>query len=117
MCTIIIFISGQIAFHFFQLLLAIPVFYFGESTNLTGLAFSGEELNKIPYDGIPPYIRFAVTYIFPILISGVLSASVFLGKIDALNTTLSVILATIAISLICIFFWNKALKNYTSAPS
>lgn len=28
LCTIIIFISGQIAFHFFQLLLAIPVFLF-----------------------------------------------------------------------------------------
>lgn len=114
---IIIFFLGQIAWHCFKFLFMLPVFWCGEAKQTSSIATAFETTSDIPLEGFEKPLRWIFITVIPSISIGQLSVSVMLGKSNGLKMLiLSLIVATIFVSL-KIFFWNLALKNYTSASS
>ena len=113
---IVVFACGVLAMHTLQFLLAVPVFWLGESTAIFSLvwAIDGED---IPYEGYPRGLRIALTYFVPILVSGSLCASVILGKAPALPFALGALATATGCLALRAWAWQKALRAYTSASS
>lgn len=117
LCGIAIIILGQIAWHCFNFLFAISVFWHGESKQIFYVAIALRGDDKIPYEGFSKSLKILFLSIIPAIIAGTLSVSVILGKSNGPKMlALSAIVAIIFITL-KIYFWKLALKNYTSASS
>lgn len=117
LCGIVIILAGQLAVQTFGLLLALPVFWFGQasdSLNLGYVIFSGTD---IPYEGVPQVIRFVLIYAIPVLIPSTLATSVMLGKLNVLTGLLVALSATAILTLVKRSVWKRALANYASASS
>lgn len=117
--AIIVWILGLIALHTFQILAALPVFWFGESQNLLDLASNttGASGTMIPLEGYSQNLQKLLGTIIPMLIAGGFTTSILLGKSNPLFLfTWALVVAIIAI-IIRNFAWKFALKHYTSASS
>lgn len=113
---IVICTAGQLAMNGFLFLLALPVFWFGQASDLTslGLSFSGTEL---PYGGIEPRLRLFLTLIIPTLVPASLSVAVMLGKFSLLEGLCIALFAAILLQTCKAVVWKQALRSYTSASS
>ena len=116
LAAFLIMIFGQLAMNTFLFLLALPAFKYGEATEFLGLGFPLTG-NDIPYEALTKTLRVFFSTVVPAFISAGISASVLLGKTDALTMVLfSFVVATFAMG-VKIFTWKWALKSYTSASS
>ena len=114
---ILVFIFGQIAWHFFRFLFALPVFWYGKSNNIYQISGSFEVTRNIPYEGFGDKLRFSLSTIAPTLLLSTAVTSVFLGKTDPLKMILLSGTTAFLFLVFGIIGWNIALKNYTSASS
>lgn len=114
-----VWVLGLIALHTFQIISALPVFWFGESENILDLASATASASgtMIPLEGYNENLRNLLGTIIPVLIAGGFTTSILLGKSNpgVLFTWASIV------GLISIYVrnlaWNFALKHYTSASS
>lgn len=116
---ICIFIFGLVALNVFQLLAALPVFWWGESESIVDLAgFIGAGSGTmIPLEGYSRPLQFILGTIIPVLIATAFSTSAILGKSNApLLFFWSFAIAALAILLRNVA-WKIAIRNYTSASS
>jgi ABC-2 type transport system permease protein len=115
--AVLAFICGQIAIKSYNFLLIMPSFYIGEADSIRGFGMAFDDLQKIPYEFFDNYLKFIFTILLPTLGGGVLSASIFLGKTDLLFGTLISVFSAVFLLILKRYFWNKALKVYSSASS
>jgi ABC-2 type transport system permease protein len=113
---IIVLLLGELAFHVFQFLLLLPVFWIGESSEFYGLIWSFYDIN-VPLEGVPKVLKTAFITVIPILTTTAVSVSVILGRSKPIPTL-------ILISIVAAFFiviknaaWKFALRHYSSASS
>lgn len=116
---LIVFILGMICIHIFQFLACIPVFWAGESQKILGVSQVVEAGAKLtPLEGFSNNpLKFILSTVAPVLISGGFAASIILGK----SAPLPLLLWSLAVTIVALYIrnwaWQKALKNYTSASS
>jgi len=114
---VIIFICGQICWHCFSFLFALPVFKLGKNKQLYETSITLGNTNNIPYEGFNKSLKFVLTYIVPSLIIPQILASVLLGKSDGFFVSLSLVILAGIFLYLKERGWKWALKNYTSATS
>ena len=114
-----VWIFGLIALNAFQILAALPVFWFGESQNILDLAsnIAAGAGTMIPREGYPPTLRVLLGTIIPAIIAGGFTTSILLNKVNPF----SLLAWAGAVAIISMFVkniaWNYALKHYSSASS
>lgn len=116
---ILVWILGLISLHVFQILSALPVFWFGESENILDLASttSAASGTMIPLEGYNQNLQRLLGTLIPMLIASGFTTSIILNKSNPFFLLLwASIVAFIAI-LIRNIAWRLALKHYTSASS
>lgn len=115
----IIFFSGLVVLHIFQLLAALPAFWLGESESIVDLAgyISGGASSMIPLEGYGPKLQFLFSTFIPILITTGFTTSVLLHKSNYLPLLLVSLTTMLAFIFIGKIFWRMAIRNYTSASS
>jgi ABC-2 type transport system permease protein len=112
----ITFAAGQIAINGFIFLLAMPVFWFGQASDMLGLAYPFMDV-QLPYEGVGRRLRLGLTLLIPALVPASLTASVILHKS---NPWWGMGLAAMAAVLLLAakqWAWKRALLSYTSASS
>jgi ABC-type uncharacterized transport system permease subunit len=115
--AIIVFISGQLAFHSFQFIVALTVFWTGESSSLYNITYEVWDINRVPFEGYNTWFRVIFTVFIPILLITPLTTSIILGKSNGLLFAgFAVFIAAIFLKIKSIV-WKIGLKNYTSASS
>ncbi|MFH1175324.1 MAG: ABC-2 family transporter protein [bacterium] len=114
---IVIFILGQIIWHCFEFLFILPVFWYGESKQISGIAQSLINTTDIPFEGFEKPLKWIFSTLIPTVLVGQLAVSVILNKSDGVKMFLLVLVVTAVFLALKMFFWNLALKNYTSASS
>jgi len=114
---IFIFICGQVSWHCFRFLFALPVFFIGQSGQLFQLSGTLAETNDIPLEGFTGALRTVFISIIPSLITAQMSVSVILGKSNPLPMLL--IALTVAVSFLILkqIGWIISLRHYSSASS
>lgn len=117
LAAIVIFISGQIAWHCFRFIFALPVFFIGQSYSIYAISGTLGETQNIPLEGFRGKLREFFIVIVPSLITSQMSASVVLGKSNPLEMT--IIAASVASVFLILkrFAWIISLRNYSSASS
>mgnify|MGYP001609467276 CR=1 FL=1 len=113
---VIIFFLSIIIFHCIQFLLTIPVFWLGESAEISSLIYGISDFD-LPYEGFPRVLKFSLTYFLPVLFGTAIPTSVMLGKTNASVMLVIALFVTIMFMLLRLWGWKMALKNYTSASS
>jgi len=114
---ILIFICGQIAWHCFRFLFALPVFFIGQSSQIFQLSGTLNSTNNIPLEGFTGTLKNIFISIIPSLIAAQTSVSVMLGKSNPF------IMVSVALGVATVFMllknigWKVALRNYSSASS
>ena len=115
--SIVIFICGQIAWHCFRFIFALPVFFIGQSYSIYSISGTLGETQNIPLEGFRGKLRDIFVSAVPSLITAQMSVSVILGKSNPI-TMLIIAIAVASIFLILkSFAWIISLKNYSSASS
>lgn len=116
---IIVWLLGLVALHVFQILAALPVFWFGESQNILDLASTTAAASgtMIPLEGYSQNLQKLLGTIIPILISAGFTTSILLGKANPLFLFIWAVVVAIISILIRNIAWRFALKHYTSASS
>ena len=109
-------VAGQIATQSFLLLLALPVFWFGQSNDLLNLGYPLMDAD-MPYAGVQPNLRVVLTLFIPSLTMASLPAAVMLGKFDILTGLGFGLGAAALLSILKVLIWKSALRHYTSASS
>lgn len=117
MYGVVIFICGQISWHCFSFLFALPVFKVGKNKQLYETSVALGNTNSIPYEGFNDLFKFVFTVIIPSLITPQILVSVLLGKSEPLSVTLTCMGVAVLFLVLKDFGWKWALKNYTSATS
>ena len=114
---IVIFICGQIAWHCFRFLFALPVFFLGQAEQLFYLTDNLGYTHNIPYEGFSGSLKTVFTVLIPSLMLSAVSVSVVLGK----SNPILMLVTSIAVASIFLVLkqvgWKKALQNYSSASS
>lgn len=114
---ILIFIFGQIAWHCFTFLFALPVFFLGQSNQVFHIGNTFAQTNNIPYEGFGTKLRFAFTTFVPNLIAVQMTVSVILGKSNPLFMILFSFSVAVVFLLLKHIGWIISLRNYSSASS
>lgn len=114
---VIIFFSGQLAFHSFEFILGLSVFWLGKAENIKGTIYALDDTKKIPFEGYPFSLKILFTLILPVLITSQVATSVLLGKSNAFIATGFSLTIALLFFYLKIMLWQKALKRYTSVSS
>jgi len=113
---LLLIVAGQIATQSFLLLFALPVFWYGQSSDLLNLSYPLMDAD-MPYTGIQPNLRVVLTLVVPALASASLPVAVMLGKFDMISGLGLGFGAAALLSVIKMVIWKSALRHYTSASS
>lgn len=113
---LVIFGLSIIILHCLQFLMTIPVFWLGESTEISSLIYGISDFD-LPYEGFPRLLRFSLTFLLPVLFAAAIPTSVMLGKTDPSLMLIIAVSVTIVLMWLRLWGWKLALKNYTSASS
>ncbi|MBD3365938.1 hypothetical protein GF360_01190 [candidate division WWE3 bacterium] len=115
--AIILFILGQLAWHGFRFLFALPTFFIGNARQIFQVSGALGDLKDIPFEGFPDKLKTAFTTVIPSLIAARLSTSVLLGKTQPLPALL--LASTVAVIFLILkqVGWIIALRKYSSASS
>lgn len=116
---ILVWILGLISLNAFQIIAAIPVFWFGESQNILDLAAitTSAAGTTIPLEGYNQNLRKLLGTIIPMLIASAFTTSILLGKANPLFLLIWALVVAVATTFIKNIIWNFALKHYSSASS
>jgi len=114
---LIIFICGQLSWHCFRFLFALPVFFIGQSSQIFQISGTLGATNDIPLEGFTGSLRTVFISIIPALIAAQMSVSVILGKSDPIQSLIISVLVTTIFLILKQVGWIIALKNYSSASS
>ncbi len=116
MAAITVFLCAQLLIRTITLILTLPVFYIGESTELVYLIFGMTSVTQIPYNLLSKSTQILSFVLAPTIISTAASGGVLLGKIHA-----SLAFTMLAVAITCHFIynyaWKKAMNAYSSASS
>lgn len=112
----IIFCLSIVILHCLQFLLTLPVFWLGESAEISSLIYGISDFD-LPYEGFPKFLKFSLTYLLPVLFAAGIPTSVMLGKSNPNVMLVIAISVTIGLMLLRQWGWKTALRNYTSASS
>lgn len=114
---LLIFLCGQIAWHCFRFLFALPVFFIGQSGQLFQISGTLGSTNDIPFEGFTGKLRTVFISIIPALITAQMSVSVILGKSNQYVMLLVALSVTIFFLILKQIGWIISLKHYSSASS
>jgi ABC-2 type transport system permease protein len=117
LAALVIFVCGQVSWHCFRFLFALPVFFTGQSNQIFQLSGTFGETNDIPFEGFPDHLRIIFSTVIPSLIAAQMSASVFLGKSNALYMVLFSLVVSAILLMLKNIGWIIAIRNYSSASS
>lgn len=113
---IVVFICGLLTADAIKCLLSLPVFWKGESHELS-MTFYSLIGNDFPWEGLSRLMQGTLGALIPILVGTSIATSVMLGKSPVWPLTFfSLGIATLFV-IIKTAAWHYALKNYTSASS
>jgi ABC-2 type transport system permease protein len=112
-----ILLCGHISWHCFRFISALPVFFLGQSSQIYQLSGSLGNTHNVPLEGFPGNLRRIFISAIPSLVAGQLSASVILGKSNALSMLTISIIVTAVFLILKQFGWIISLRNYASASS
>ncbi len=113
----VVFISGQIAWHCFRFLFALPVFFVGQSSQIFQISGTLENTANIPLEAFTGKLRTLFVNIIPTLIAAQMSVSIILGKSSAPKMLLVVLPTTLVFLILEKIGWIISLRNYSSASS
>ncbi len=115
----VVWIFGLIALNSFQILAALPVFWFGESQNILDLAnnIAAGGGTMIPREGYSPTLRVLLGTIIPAIIAGGFTTSIVLNKVNPFSLLAWAGAVAIISTFIKNMAWNYALRHYSSASS
>ncbi len=113
----VVFTCGQICWHCFRFLFALPVFFVGQSNQIFQISGTLGENNDIPYEGWGDKLKFVFTAIIPSLMTAQMAVSVLLGKSNPLYMVILALVVTIVFLILKHIGWIIALRNYSSASS
>lgn len=114
---ILVFICGQISWHCFRFLLALPVFFIGQSQEINKFGASLGDTNNIPFEGFDKRLKFVFSSIIPSLVASQMAVSVFLNKSDITYLVTTSVVVAIVFLLLKQLGWVICMRNYTSASS
>ena len=114
---VIILICGQISWHCFTFLFALPVFRLGKNKQIYDTSVALGNNNNIPFEGFNDTLKLIFTIIIPALITPQILVSVLLGKSEPISLTFLCLSIALIFIIIKERSWKWALENYTSASS
>jgi len=114
---LLIFVLGQVAWHCFRFLFALPVFFIGQSSQIFQISGTLNSTNNIPLEGFTGALKNVFISLIPSLIAAQMSVSVILGKSNPYIMLLIASIVTVVFLLLKSFAWVVSLKNYSSASS
>ena len=114
---LLIFLCGQIAWHCFRFLFALPVFFIGQSEQLFQVSGNLGNTNNIPLEGFTGKLRTVFISIIPSLIAAQMSVSVILGKSNQYTMLLIAVSVAIFFLILKQIGWKVSLRHYSSASS
>lgn len=117
--AIAVWVLGLIALQTFQILAALPVFWFGESQNILDLASTTAAASgtMVPLEGYSPNLQKLLGTLIPVLISAGFTTSILLNKTDSVVLLIWAIIVAMVAIWIKNIAWRFALRHYTSASS
>lgn len=116
---VLVWILGLISLNSFQILAALPVFWFGESQNILDLASTTAAASgtMIPLEGYNQGLKTLLGTVIPMLIASGFTTSILLEKTNPYNLFIWAFVVAVASVFIKNIAWKFALKHYTSASS
>lgn len=114
---ILIFVCGQIAWHCFRFLFALPVFFMGQSNQVFHVSGTLSNTNNIPLEGFTGSLKAIFVSVIPVLISAQMGASVILGKSNPIYMLGLAVSTAVVFLILKRLGWIIALRNYSSASS
>ena len=93
-----------------------PAFWFVRLWSLQDLMGRLNQVMRYPVGVFPPFIRFVLMSVFPIVAVAFLPVQALFGEIK-IEYIIYVILLTIVFGFIANFVWKLGQKNYSSASS
>lgn len=113
----VIFIAGQVSWHCFRFLFALPVFFIGQSHSIYAISQTLGETQNIPLEGFHGKLRYLFISIIPSLIAAQMSVSVILGKSSPVAMLIGSCLVAAVFLILKTIAWSISLRNYSSASS
>jgi ABC-2 type transport system permease protein len=112
----VLFLSSLVVVYSFWMGMMIFSFWAVKVDNLSFLFGSFFETARFPVTVYKGLFRLALTYVFPVAFITTFPAAAIVGKLNAVDGVLSVLIAAISFA-IARFLWKFALRHYTSASS
>ena len=109
-------IVGVVIFYNFAFIVATTNFWFINIFNLENLFDAVYDLGRLPLGIFKGGLQLMFIYFIPMAFLGTFSTQILLGKISW-EIVLAYLLTLVASSLFSQWFWNFALKRYSSASS
>lgn len=113
---ILVFILGMIIFYNFAFMIVLMCFWFTKIDALEDFFNAGISIGKYPADIFKGVSKIVFVYVFPTIFMAAIPAMVILGK-GKIELLAFCIIFAIASSFVSQWFWNFALKHYSSASS
>ncbi|HEU4962737.1 MAG TPA: ABC-2 family transporter protein [Bacilli bacterium] len=113
---LLMFLAAVVTVYAIWMLLMTTSFWFVKVENLTFLFNSLFETARFPVQVYSGWLRFVLTYLFPVAVLTTFPAAAFVGKLTGGEALISLVISVVLVVLSRLF-WKKALRSYTSASS
>jgi ABC-2 type transport system permease protein len=113
---LILLLNGSYLYYLIHMLFIIPVFWTHSGRGFEGLFYAMKQFTERPDQIFNGLLRKILTTVLPFLLIASFPAHILFDGID-LKIILFIIIVTIIMTFFLIWFWNKALQNYSSASS
>jgi ABC-2 type transport system permease protein len=115
--ALLVGVCGLIICRTLLILLVLPAFKTGESTDTLTVFYSLVVMAHMPYDKLPNFMKALSVTVLPQLVIGAASTQVLLGKHNVMATVVLVVGAAVVSLVMSRVLWRYALRQYTSASS
>lgn len=113
---IVLLINGALIYYCIQMLMIIPVFWTQSSKGFMDLFYTLGQAMERPDNIFKGWMRVLFTVVLPFGIIASFPARIFIEGLDG-KTILHLTLVSAGVWGVMLFFWKKALRNYSSASS
>lgn len=107
---------GSTIIYSFWLVLATSAFWFTRISNIEMVFWNVFEAGRYPVEIYPRWIRWGLTYVFPLAFLTTFPAGSLLGKVDMWGLAAALSVAAVSLTAASIF-WRLGLRHYSGASA
>ena len=112
----VMLLAGVMIIYSFWLVLATSAFWFTRISNIEMVFWSIFEVGRYPVTIYPRWIRWGLTYVFPLAFLTTFPAGSLVGKFDVSGLAVALSVAAVSFTIASIF-WRVGLRHYSGASA